>query len=194
MESVRSRQTREKLLHAIIFFTENTKKCQKLKLFKLLFFLDFGIYRETGKSVTGLRYFAWPQGPVPNELFEELKSPKHDLAAAVVLKQADLSDPDELGLGLRIIPRKAFDPSLFSRRELNLMEKLAEIYRDATARQMTEVTHLAGQPWHQVFEVENRPQTLIPYELALDSKPDSITREQAELIAEEAREVAALFE
>jgi uncharacterized phage-associated protein len=194
MEPAPSRQAREKLLDAIIFFTTRTKKCYKTKLFKLLFLLDFRIYRETGKSVTGLQYFAWPQGPVPRELYEEFDSPKQDLKTAVLLRKADLADPDEHDLGLQFIPRTAFDQSLFTARELRTMERLAEIYRDAKASEMVEVTHLAGQPWHQIFEVEKRPQASIPYELALDSKPDSITREQAELIAEEAREVAALFE
>ena len=194
MESVRSRQAREKLLHAIIFFTKNTNRCFKTKLFKLLYFLDFGIYRETGKTVTRLQYFAWPQGPVPRDLFEELKSPKQDLTAAVVLREADLADPDEYDGRLRFTPRKGFDQSLFTARELRIMAALAEIYRDATASQMVEVTHLVGQPWHQIFEVDKRQQALIPYELALDSEPGSITREQADLIAGEAREGAALFE
>ncbi|KAB2896320.1 MAG: SocA family protein, partial [Kofleriaceae bacterium] len=67
---------REKLLHAIIFFTKETRACHKLKLFKLLYFLDFQIYRETGKSVTGLGYFARPMGPVPRDLDDEFSAPR----------------------------------------------------------------------------------------------------------------------
>ena len=45
---------REKLINAIIYFAQNTKYCGKIKLFKLLYFLDFWHFKQTGKSVTGL--------------------------------------------------------------------------------------------------------------------------------------------
>ncbi|NVJ28679.1 SocA family protein [Myxococcus sp. AM011] len=187
---------REKLVHAIVFFTKSTKDCKKLKLFKLLFLFDFKIFRETGKPATGLDYFAWKMGPVPKALFEELKSPQADMKDALAFKVASTSepDPDFKDRGLTIMPRVAFDESYFTPREVNALNLLAEIYRDAGAKDMTEVTHHKSAPWYRVFEVEKRPDALIPYLLALDSKAGSITREQAELIAEEAREAAALFE
>lgn len=46
--------TREKLINAIVFFAANTRHCGKVKLFKLLYLLDFAHFRETGRSVTGL--------------------------------------------------------------------------------------------------------------------------------------------
>jgi uncharacterized phage-associated protein len=195
MSTSSPRQDREKLLHAIIFFTKNTHACHKTKLFKLLFLLDFAVYRETGKSVTGLQYFAWPMGPVPKDLFEELNSPRPDMRSAMVIRATSESDPD-FGETKRLLiaPRQTFDPSCFTKREVDTMERLAEIYRDATASQMVEVSHLARQPWHQVYVVEGRHQALIPYALALDSKPGSITKEQADLVEEEAHEADALFE
>jgi uncharacterized phage-associated protein len=54
---------REKL--AAAFFAANTKYCGVTKLCKLLYFLDFIHYRQTGRTVTGLEYRAWPKGPVP---------------------------------------------------------------------------------------------------------------------------------
>ncbi len=48
---------------------------------------------------------------MPKDLFEELDSPKQDLTTAVALRKANLADPDEHDLGLRFIPKKAFDPS-----------------------------------------------------------------------------------
>ena len=60
---------REKLINAIIYFAKNTTYCGKTKLLKLLYFLDFYQFKQTGKSVTGLDYFAWKMGPVPKELF-----------------------------------------------------------------------------------------------------------------------------
>lgn len=184
---------REKLLNAMIFFTKNTRNCYKLKLFKLLYFFDFQIYRETGKTATGLQYFAWPKGPVPARLHDELDAPVTDMKAALTITRVGDTDPDLPTPLLLIKPRHEFDDGCFTPRELRAMQRLAEIYLEATATQMTEASHLPGQPWHQVYEVEKRHQAPIPYGLALDNKPGSISKEQAELIDEEQRELEALF-
>ncbi|WP_423905919.1 hypothetical protein [Candidatus Spongiihabitans sp.] len=40
-------------MNAIAYFSRNTKYCYTIKLFKLLYFLDFEHYRQTGSSVAG---------------------------------------------------------------------------------------------------------------------------------------------
>jgi uncharacterized phage-associated protein len=67
--------SREKLINSIIYFLKNTKNCGKTKLFKLLYYLDFMHFRETGRSVTGLDYYAWDFGPVPKKLYDEINNP-----------------------------------------------------------------------------------------------------------------------
>ena len=74
---------REKLINAIVFFAKNTKYCGKIKLIKLLYFLDFELFRQTGRNVTGLDYRAWKMGPVPTDFYQEWDEPGDDLAAAV---------------------------------------------------------------------------------------------------------------
>ncbi|HEV7681080.1 MAG TPA: Panacea domain-containing protein [Pyrinomonadaceae bacterium] len=55
------------------------------KLFKLLYFLDFEHYKKTGRSVTGLKYFAWPMGPVPVSLKDEISHPEEYLKEKVFI-------------------------------------------------------------------------------------------------------------
>jgi uncharacterized phage-associated protein len=74
---------REKLINAIIYFAGNTRFCGKTKLFKLLYLLDFHHFRDSGRSVTGLDYHAWKNGPVPFALVQEWDDCEPDLAAAV---------------------------------------------------------------------------------------------------------------
>ncbi|WP_092276965.1 MULTISPECIES: Panacea domain-containing protein [unclassified Duganella] len=50
-----------------------------MQLWKLLYFRDFQHYRDVGRSVTGLQYFAWPKGPVPVELQNEVEQPAADM-------------------------------------------------------------------------------------------------------------------
>lgn len=183
-------QQREKLLQAIAFFVKATRDCHKLKLFKLLFLFDFEVFRQTGKSPTGLRYFAWPMGPVPKALFEELSKPSKDLAQRFRISK---SEPDNEGFGgnrLDLTPKREVDLDAFTRREVRALEKLAEIYRDARGKDMVAVTHERNSPWFRVYELEKRVQEEIPYELALDGAKGSISVERARQIAEEADELA----
>jgi hypothetical protein len=64
---------REKLLNALLYFLRETNHCHTLELFKLLNFSDFEHFRQTGRTIFGLRYRALPKGPVPTELFDEIK-------------------------------------------------------------------------------------------------------------------------
>jgi hypothetical protein len=63
---------RKKLLHAVLYFATKVKNPSKVKIFKLLYFLDFEHYRQTGQSVTNLDYFAYDFGPVPKDFYQEV--------------------------------------------------------------------------------------------------------------------------
>ena len=69
---------REKLLNALIYFSENVMNPSKTKYYKLLNYLDFMHFQRTGRSVTGLDYFAYPRGPLPKALSKEWDNPKQD--------------------------------------------------------------------------------------------------------------------
>lgn len=173
---------REKLINAIIFFAVNTHACGKTKLFKLLYFLDFEHFKQTGRSVTGLFYFAWPKGPVPVALQDEIKSPRDDMRMHVVFESVSVKK------GTMEVPRpvKEFNPSHFSERELRIMRQLAVEHQDALADQMIEATHLENRPWHEVYEVQERRQQIIPYEYALNKQEvdamNAIVKEHEEFI------------
>lgn len=154
---------REKLFNALIYFSNNVRYLGKTKLFKLLYLLDFEHFKQTGRSVTGLDYFAWKMGPVPVSLYEEIEKPNEDMAARIEFQKRAVRE----NWKLEIVPQTAFDSSHFSKRELRIMEELAKEYRDAYANKMVEITHLENQPWHKVYEEQGRKQELIPYEYAL---------------------------
>mgnify|MGYP001607379459 FL=1 len=159
---------REKLLNAILYFVENTNYCNTLKLFKLLNFLDFEHYRQTGVSVTGLKYEAWKQGPVSRELWNEVCNPKQDFSAVVSVSvvRDELTDvPSRRDF----IPRKRFDQKYFTKRELQTMDRLAFFFRDLTANQISQYSHTKGMPWSKIYTKNKQATAVIPYELALES-------------------------
>lgn len=156
---------RKKLIAAIVYFAQNTRLCGKTKLFKLLYFLDFEHFKQTGRSVTGLEYYAWKLGPVPTSLYDEFDSPEPDFLENIKLEPANQGGYDTL----RVKPLNEPDMSHFSKREISLIKQLAEQYKDVTATDIVEKTHLPNLPWHRVFKEENKPQNLIPYEYAIDA-------------------------
>jgi uncharacterized phage-associated protein len=156
--------SREKLIQSVIFFSKNVRKLGKIKLFKILYFLDFMHFKDTGRSVTGLNYSAWKMGPVPVSLFEEIDSPSSDWQGKVEFKEI----PIRMGKKMLTVNAQCdFDPSHFSKRELRLLQSLAAEYCDHSAEEMIEKTHLENSPWHKVWEVEKSPQKMIPYDYAL---------------------------
>jgi uncharacterized phage-associated protein len=178
---------REKLLNALVYFSKNTRSCGKTKLFKLLYFLDFIHFRETGKSVTGLNYYAWEKGPVPQDLFFELEHPDPDLKETVALLKQSGDEDDKL---CRVIAKKPFDPKFFSRREQKIMKNLAFVFQDALAKDMVEITHLAGTPWDKTIK-EKGHRKRIEYSLAVDGSKGSLSPEE---ISERMLEVKEVVE
>src|SRR5580693_8882535 len=88
---------REKLVNAIVYFLRETNHCHTLKLFKLLNFADFEHFRQTGRTIFNLDYRALPMGPVPTELYDELKQGgRSDLKAVVNLFAVKDEITDEL--------------------------------------------------------------------------------------------------
>jgi len=177
---------RQKLINAIIYFAKNTKYCGKTKLLKLLYFLDFTHFKQTGKSVTGQDYFAWRMGPVPKDLFEELSgNMKSDMKAAI--KELPVDKEFQ-----QINPEKQFNADFFSKKEMKLLENISFVFKDAKADLMIESTHLKNEPWDKTLK-EKGEFHKIDYMLAVDSDIASLPVDEAMERMEEISEVHKLF-
>jgi uncharacterized phage-associated protein len=167
---------REKLINAIIYFAGNTRFCGKTKLFKLLYLLDFHHFRDSGRSVTGLDYHAWKNGPVPFALVQEWDNFEPDLAAAVDVVPERVIDYDRQ----RLVPKIAFDDSHFTKRELRLMQELAERHHDEMTKPLIGLTHEERGPWDKIWDGGRGNNERIPYVLAV---PDDAPNREAILEA-----------
>lgn len=156
--------SREKLINAVLYFAQNTNFCGKTKLMKLLYFLDFIHFKQTGKAVTGLDYFTWEQGPVPKVFFEEIsKTPRKDLTSLITFQN--------YGEFQKIIPQKGkkVDLDYFSHRELKLLKGISYIFKDVQAGDISDISHLPNEPWRKTKETKGMFQ-LIDYNLAIDTE------------------------
>jgi uncharacterized phage-associated protein len=161
---------REKLLNAIIYFLRETNHCHTLKLFKLLNFADFEHFRQTGRTITGLDYRALPKGPVPTKLLTELKSGgKKDLKEAINLFEVKDEITDAL-LRRDLKARGQFDKKWFTPRELKVLTRIAELFRDLPADDMTKFSHENKKPWATVYADSKGEGQLIPPELIFEAE------------------------
>jgi hypothetical protein len=167
----------------MVFFTRFTRNCHKLKLFKLLNFYDFEHYRQTGRPSIGLKYEAWPMGPVPTDLDRELEAPGADIQSYVqILRKRDPLTGRVTRFYFK--PKKSFDPRFFTKRETGIMRELALYFNDLKAEDMSEFSHVKGLPWREVYRGDVGKGHPIPYDLALKAQPltDGETIDAEELV------------
>ena len=172
---------RRKLLNATLFFAKKTRHLNTTKLGKLLYFLDFDHFKQTGYPSIGLKYYAFKWGPVPKEFWLEVKEgniPEDFEGKLTMIPIIDELDPDfKKGYKFKAISKP--DLSVFTPREKKILDWLVDVYRDAKAWQISEVSHLPKQPWDVTIKKhgENQP---IDYLLSID--------ERSEVDLEEARD------
>ena len=146
---------RQKLINSILYFARETSHLNLTKLFKLLNFFDFEHFAETGYPAIGLKYVTWKRGPVPRQLWHDLKDgqPPTDIgkfvATTVKYREYD-KDSHEVEINTR--PGAKPNMDVFTPREQHLLEKLAYIYKDATAKQMSEISHEDEKPWRLTMD------------------------------------------
>ena len=139
---------RKKLLNAVLFFASNTKRVNLGKLSKLLYFLDFIHFNQTGYPSIGLKYYTFEKGPVPKDFWLEIRDadvPEDYKGKIGLIRRTDDFAPNYKEVEIRA--REKPDLSVFTPREIEILNNLAFVYKEATASDMSEVTHLPKQPW-----------------------------------------------
>lgn len=87
-------------------------------------------FRETGRSVTNLDYYAWDFGPVPKNLYDEINNPPSDLKESIFIP-AKIDKNDKSFIELK--PKKKFDDKYFTKRELRILKDVAFVFKEANA-------------------------------------------------------------
>lgn len=165
MSQISSSTTRQKLINTVVFFASNTQFCGKIKLFKLLYLMDFEHFSQTGKSVTGFEYQAWKFGPVPTDLMEEWEEFGQDLAQAVHIESEKVFDYERQSVIVN--DGVVFNDDPFTPRQLNIMQNLAIQYGGEYSPKMIDVTHEQNGAWDRVWQNGLGSKKSIPYSLAL---------------------------
>jgi hypothetical protein len=170
---------KEKIENAIAFFAARHKKATRKPLsqtflYKYLAFLDFTSLEETGRPVLGLQYRAMERGPVPVEIYAKRQE----------LKTSFFEFRNTDGTQFVVLPKK--DPNLdyFSKYEIDLMERLIEIFADAFVRtgDISEASHQEIKAWKKAWD--RQPNSIIDYDLTFTNGFFSKPEEQLTLAEE----------
>jgi putative zinc finger/helix-turn-helix YgiT family protein len=125
----------EKFFEAIKYFCFQDRVF-KTKLMKLLFYADFGHYKNYSVSITGARYARLPYGPVPDQFERWL--------VALILDDEGIQKEEVWNTeypGEVYISNESMDPSIFSTSELRVLAAVKEEFKDYTAKQISDISH-----------------------------------------------------
>jgi len=186
------RQNRQRILNAILYVAGNTNYCGKIKLFKLLYLVDFEHYSLTGRSVTGYEYQAWKFGPVPASLMEEWEELGDDLRTLVHIEPELVIDYTRMTI--KANDGVKFDDSHFTPRQLKIMEDVTNKYMDEMSDKMIDVTHEQNGAWDKVWKDGAGARDTIPYELSVSDDLENDYKQYILASAEEAKGYSANLE
>lgn len=147
----------KKYKNVVLFFAKKVRNgtLGKLKMMKLMYFLDFDFFEKYGKSVTGDNYLRFENGPVPQNAERILKSMTDKEIKITKIKIADGYNDKQL-----IEALKDFDMNVFTKEELMMLEEVADKWEKFSGSEMKTATH-GEAPW-----ISTEPNGVIDYNLA----------------------------
>ena len=122
----------------------------RVKLNKVLFYIDFRAYRDNGQAVTGAEYQRMDFGPVPRELRTVLDQMLQDKSAA--LREELVGSYTQS----RVVPLREADTSVFSAEELNVIDSVLSEFRGLSGSRSSDLSHEEAG-WRLAREGETIP-------------------------------------
>jgi hypothetical protein len=128
----------EKMRELILYLaakSESDPRFSSTKLNKLLFYCDFGAYRQLGRSITGHSYRKLQFGPAPKAMLPILEQMKGDRDCIEI-------ERDHFGRAQRrVMALRPPDVALFTAEELRLADRIVEELWESNATEVSDISH-----------------------------------------------------
>lgn len=149
----------EKFTEMVVFFSEKLSPF-KTKMNKLLFYADFLMFKQSCFSISGVRYKAIDMGPVPTNfqsIFEYLANNNYLDIYTTEFPQGYT--------GEQFMAKKdrSFNANLFTKNELETLEKVADVFKETSTNDIITLSHLE-EAWKQ----NEKNKRVISYEYAFE--------------------------
>ncbi len=145
---------KEKVNNIIIFLADGG--IFKTKLLKEMFYTDFINYKNTGQSMTGLKYVKLPHGPVPDNFESILVDCINDDLISYESKYYGQYEAYEIS------SKRKFNSNLFSKEELLLLKKVKEVFNNFGSKEIANYSH------KEKAYIETNFKDFISYDFAFD--------------------------
>jgi len=148
----------EKVVNTIVYLLQNLGGTIYLtKLIKLLYILDECSVKETGVPFTWLEYKAWRKGPVPVELYDLLRNKIGTKAVLDLFSEFLIIDKKENPLqtdkdAYLISSKHSFNDDEFCEYEINLMDRIIQMYGSKNSNELIEILHSTDSLWYKTVE------------------------------------------
>ena len=149
----------EKITEMVVYFSDKLSPF-KTKMNKLLFYADFLMFKQSCFSISGMRYKAIEMGPVPinfQSIFEYLANKDEIDIFTTEFPQG------YIGEQFKARNDRPFRVELFSENELNVLEKVANVFKPTSTNQIIEISHL-----EEAWKKNEKNKSVISYEYAFD--------------------------
>ena len=149
----------EKITEMVVYFSDKLSPF-KTKMNKLLFYADFLMFKQSCFSISGMRYKAIEMGPVPinfQSIFEYLANKDEIDIFTTEFPQG------YIGEQFKAKNDRPFRVELFSEKELNVLEKVANVFKPTSTNQIIEISHL-----EEAWKKNEKNKSVISYEYAFD--------------------------
>lgn len=129
------------------------------KLLKLLYITDETAMRETGTPITWLEYRVWKRGPVPAEIYQEIKHGEkmtigsHLVSLDDYIQVKKQESPRRPGQEEVFIEAKGEDNlSTLSAYEVELLHRVIGQFGSMNAGELVNFLHEEGSLWHKAVQ------------------------------------------
>lgn len=145
----------EKLEQILLYFTQHCERLYKVKLIKLLWYVDALHYKNHGRSVTGLVYKHLPLGAVPIG-YDEIITAFEGLQ----VQEEYIPIEDEEKIAYRIIGNKNSDLSKLEPSEAQAIIEVTAKFKYYGSRDLSDYMH------KEEAYLKTKAEDIIPYSLA----------------------------
>jgi uncharacterized phage-associated protein len=128
----------EKTLNAVLYISEQLKRSDFHKIFKILYFSDREHLMEYGRAITGDTYIAMEYGPVPSNLYDILKSVR---GGSYFKDNGKYSQYFSIEGRDIIKPNVKADLTELSKSEIRHLNNAVEKYADMSMKEITDKSH-----------------------------------------------------
>ena len=127
------KQSVDKVINMIVFFTRKCGGIFPTKLNKLMFYADFLNFKLFGVGISGLTYRAINHGPVPAKYSAAYESIEQVAKEFIQFPNGIEAE--------KLTTTNDFDPAVFSKQELAVLNSIYEQFKDYTASAISDLSH-----------------------------------------------------